>query len=583
MSIHSPERFRVLCVEDEPDILRDIAEELAEHGFRVEQAANAEAAMAAIGRELPDLVVCDVQMPGMNGIELLEELRGRGDAQALVPFVFLTAFSDRETVLNGRRAGADDYLVKPVDYDLLIATVEAHLGNAAARTAAERERLRHGAAQTTQANVGDMTGRDEAGRDAAQAHIARGGGAIAVVKIEGLRDIERRFASHGRDHVARCIARITRSAGLHVFALHSHAWAVAGPDLAGLQRALEKLVTVRLREGGKAQGDRTNLRARIKVSAVVAGTMDTSGQTQDAAALLDRLMQSARLLQQDGGGRVLALDGQEMSDIRLASAIRAELVTALRQGQLHVCFQPKVDARSGEPTSAELLVRWESPLLGHLSPATFIPVVERAGLLSHLTDWVLRQAAIAQGALRRAGLGARLAVNIGASEFNESLPGRIACIFAEHGADESLLEVEVTETSMLADPQGAGAIVRALHERGIGVALDDFGTGYSSLTHLQACAIDTIKIDRSFVQRVAESGTDQKIVMGIIGLAKMLGVDTVAEGVELESQRRWLADHDCTALQGYVFSRPLRFEDYCRLLQGWPGALPAAHPVTSTP
>lgn len=258
--------------------------------------------------------------------------------------------------------------------------------------------------------------------------------------------------------------------------------------------------------------------------------------------------------------------------MRLASSIRAELITALRQGQLHVCFQPKVSAGSGAPLSAEVLVRWQSPMLGHLSPATFIPVVERAGLLSHLTDWVLRQAAVAQLQLVRSRPPPRLAVNIGGSEFTVDLPDRIAAIFAEHGAREDLLEVEVTKTSMMADPGQAEGIVNALHQRGIGVALDDFGTGYSSLSHLQACPVDTIKIDRSFVQGVAESGPDQKIVLGIIGLARSLGVETVAEGGELESQRRRLAAHECDTLQGYVISRPLRFEDSCALLRAWPEA-----------
>jgi len=266
---------------------------------------------------------------------------------------------------------------------------------------------------------------------------------------------------------------------------------------------------------------------------------------------------------------MLELEGPELSELRLAGAIRSELVGAIDQGELHVHFQPKVDAETGLPRSGEVLVRWQSPLLGHLSPAMFIPVVERAGLLPHVTDWVLQQTALAQVALVADGLPARLAVNIGASEFNADLPDRITRIFQEYGADESLLEVEVTETSVLTDPAAAEAIVQALHARGITVALDDFGTGYSSLSHLQNCTIDTIKIDRSFVTRVAEAGPEQTIVLGIIGIARMLGMETVAEGVELESQRAWLALNACDTLQGYMISRPVRFEDYRAWLADW--------------
>ncbi|ABP64640.1 diguanylate phosphodiesterase (plasmid) [Novosphingobium aromaticivorans DSM 12444] len=440
--------------------------------------------------------------------------------------------------------------MKPVDYDLLIAAVEGHLHNAALRQAAAR------------AAPGSDGSADE--REALLARLAASpaGEGVAVAKIDTQPELARRLAGKDADYLSRLVHRLAHRRGLAAFRLHSHAWALTGDD-GTLTNTLAPMVDMQFRDRG-ALGIAT---ARITLSVVTGRTSDM----ETPEVLVDRLMESARLLQRDGGGRMLALDGPDMSEIRLATSIRTELVTAIRQGQLHVCFQPKVDAESGAPVSAEVLVRWESPLLGHLSPATFIPVVERAGLLGHVTDWVLRQAAASQVALRNAGLPARLAVNIGASEFNDALPSRIARIFAEHSADESLLEVEVTETSVLTDPAEADLIVQALHARGIAVALDDFGTGYSSLAHLQACAVDTIKIDRSFVKRVAESGPDQKIVLGIISLARMLGMETVAEGVELESQRAWLTEHDCDTLQGYVISRPLRFEDYCALLEEWLG------------
>lgn len=546
MGAYSPEHFRVLCIEDEPDILRDLADELADHGFRVDQACSAEAALGKISASMPDLVICDMQMPGMNGLQLLENLRAHKDARALVPFVFLTAFSDRETVINGRKAGADDYLVKPVDYDLLIATVESHLSNAAQRAAAAKQSaVANGTVSQRDALVERLT-------------TLSADAALAVVKADSHTEVARRFSGN----IDAVVARLSRAAGVEAFRLNAHGWAVLGLDSALLARTIEPLVQLRLRDTSRKGS------ARATLSGVIAPVGKDTPE-DEANSLLDRLMESARLLQREGGGQLLEFDGPEMSDVRLASSIRAELITALRQGQLHVCFQPKVSAGSGAPLSAEVLVRWQSPMLGHLSPATFIPVVERAGLLSHLTDWVLRQAAVAQLQLVRSGLPPRLAVNIGGSEFTADLPDRIAAIFAEHGAREDLLEVEVTETSMMADPGQAEGIVNALHQRGIGVALDDFGTGYSSLSHLQACPVDTIKIDRSFVQGVGESGPDQKIVLGIIGLARSLGVETVAEGVELESQRRWLAAHECDTLQGYVISRPLRFEDYCALLRAW--------------
>ncbi len=565
MNAYSPRQFKVLCIEDEPEILRDIADELADHGFQVDQAASAELALPCIDSGAPDLIICDMQMPGMNGLQLLENLRARTDAMAHVPFVFLTAFGDRETAIHGRKAGADDYLVKPVDFDLLIAAVESHLRNAAQRETATRNAASLKAGTTA-------PGYDEMIACLATQPV---GTALAVVKLDNHPELARRFDLSDETRTSRLIMRLARWGGFRAFRLQPHIWVVvmpdagpdAGPDaITGTKRLrtlLEQIVCLNLRDRFSPATS-----ARITHSIVLGQT----GSEETPAALIDRMRESARLLQREGGARLLCLDGPELCELRLAGAIRSELVGAIDQGELHVHFQPKVDAGTGLPRSGEVLVRWESPLLGHLSPAMFIPVVERAGLLPHVTDWVLKQTALAQVSLVRDGLPARLAVNIGASEFNARLPQRIAAIFCECGADESLLEVEVTETSVLADPAAAEAIVQALHARGITVALDDFGTGYSSLSHLQNCTIDTIKIDRSFVTRVAEAGPEQTIVLGIIGIARTLGMETVAEGVELESQRQWLALNACDTLQGYIISRPVRFDEYRAWLKAYPKA-----------
>ncbi len=554
MSAYSPEQFKVLCIEDEPEILRDIADELADHGFIVDQAASAELALPRIDSGTPDLIICDMQMPGMNGLQLLEKLRARSDAMATVPFVFLTAFGDRETTIHGRKAGADDYLVKPVDFDLLIAAVESHLRNAAQREAATRT-----AASLETGPI--VPGYDELVEYLAELPV---GTALAVIKMDTQPELARRFDGKKSKHFNRLMLRLARMHGLRTFRLKSHVWSTTMAEAARLRAVLKPMIQIDLRDP-LSEG---NARAKVTHSIVTAQT----SADEPHSALVDRMMESARLLHREGGAQMFALEGHELSELRLAGAIRSELVGAIDQGELHVHFQPKVNAETSLPRSGEVLVRWESPLLGHLSPARFIPVVERAGLLPHVTDWVLKQTALAQVALVREGLPARLAVNIGASEFKEDLPDRITRIFQDSGADENLLEVEVTETSVLTDPAAAEAIVQALHARGITVALDDFGTGYSSLSHLKNCTVDTIKIDRSFVTRVAESGPDQKIVLGIIGIARMLGMETVAEGVELESQRAWLVLNECDTLQGYMISRPVRFEEYCAWLRTWKAA-----------
>ena len=544
--------FRILCIEDEPEILSDLVDELREHGFRVDAAADAEMALPLIRTMNPDLIVCDMQLPGMSGVQLLQLLRGSEDPSHSVPFVFLTAFGDRTAMIEGRRAGADDYLVKPIDYDLLIAAVESHLHNALRRAelAAGRSRL-----------PGDDDSHRDCDRLLGQL-VERGPGtALAVAKIDNLAEGLRRFANRPPQLVAALARRLAAIAGVEAYWLNAHTIAFTGEDAGRLDQALDSLLNLRLRDRVSEAGPSVPLGFSIVTGRTVDG--------EDGALLLDRLNDAARLVQREGGGRKLALDGPELQGLRLAGAIRAELVDAIGQGQMHVCLQPMVRVSDGLPICAEVLVRWESPTLGALSPALFIPVIERAGLLAHVTDWVLAQAACCQVELVRRGLPARLSINVGAAEFTADLSGRIASIFAEHGADLALLEVEITETSLIADPAVARSVAAELHALGVTLALDDFGTGFSSLSNIQSCAVDAIKIDRSFVDRLEQSETNRRIVTGIMQLASALGLETIAEGVELIEQQRWLANQGCAVMQGYLFARPLRFEDYCRVVDEW--------------
>ena len=549
MSDLSPGQFRVLCIEDEPEILRDIAEELRDHGFQVEAAPSAEAALPIITQQVPDLILCDMQMPGMSGIELLENLRARSDAAASIPFVFLTAFGDRTTMINGRKAGADDYLVKPVDYDLLIAAVESHLHNAMRRSESVR------AEAPPPAGPSKLNGSQMLLEALTQAPADT---LLVIAKADNPTELARRFAHLKRPAVQHVSDRLARRAGVQMFWLNAYTIAILGHDEAHIAATCEWLRHLRMRDYHNA----VLPKVRIRWSVVCGRT----GHALAGADLLDRLLNATRLLQREGGNRVESLDSTEMQQIQLANSIRAELISSIRHGELHVCFQPKINARDGTPVAAEVLVRWESPMLGQLAPGTFIPIIERAGLLPHLTDWVLQQAASVQIALAKEGLPAKLAVNIGATEFNADLPKRIDRIFAESGAAPELLEIEITETSVLADQETANTIIQALQSRGITVALDDFGTGFSSLSYLQSCHVNAIKIDRSFVFHVIEREGDQKIIQGIIGIANLLSLEIIAEGVETEAQRRYLIEQGCTTLQGYLMSRPLMLDAYRRYL-----------------
>lgn len=539
-----PAAFRILCIEDDSDIREDMADALRHHGFQVDEAVSAQAALDVVEGQTPNLIVCDIQMPGMSGLDFLELLRSREDRLGAIPFIFLTAFGDRASELDGRRRGADDYLLKPVDFDMLIAAVESHLRNAMRRQAQTAPKMPEGLAYL----LPDRAALVERLEQAASGHVT------AFVAIENLSEILHRLDMRPAGHALGRVQHLLARAGVDAFCVNSRKFALVGPA-DRVERALDFLNQMRFRDMRTSETLMLSLRASIATANLPAGN--------SAEQLVDDLTKAVRLIQREDGGRTHDLGDKALAELRMGGVIRSGLAKAIRRGELHVCLQPQVLAETGELIGAEVLARWEDPTFGNLSPATFIPVIERAGLLPYLTDWVLREAALCQCDLLAQGLPARLSVNIGATEFNGELPGRIAAICQEVGADPRLIDLEITETAMLENTRVAREVSIALRKIGMAIALDDFGTGFSSLDYLRQCPVDIIKLDRSFIEHVVGCTADGKIVENIIQLAHSLGLRTIAEGVETRKQRHWLANHGCDMIQGYLIARPLRFEEYC--------------------
>ncbi|MES2263615.1 MAG: EAL domain-containing protein [Pseudomonadota bacterium] len=232
---------------------------------------------------------------------------------------------------------------------------------------------------------------------------------------------------------------------------------------------------------------------------------------------------------------------------------------ALEQDEFELYLQAQVDLDSGQIIGAEALLRWHHPELGMVSPDRFIPIAEESGLILPLGDWVLRRAVELLSGWRGRGLGhLRLAVNLSARQCHGgNLLPLLDRLLAESGVAPALLEMEITESAAMQDPERSRALLRELRTRGIKVAIDDFGTGYSSLSYLKLFEIDRIKIDRGFVKDIETDPNDAVIVAATIALAHSLGLGVVAEGVETPAQRAFLSSKRCDEAQGYLFARPL--------------------------
>ena len=230
--------------------------------------------------------------------------------------------------------------------------------------------------------------------------------------------------------------------------------------------------------------------------------------------------------------------------------------------QLH--YQPQKSLATGEVIGAEALLRWQHPELGWVSPAEFIPIAEKSGMITAIGTWVLETAV---NQLKRWLLDGMppivMAVNLSAVQFRQAgLPELVTRILDEAGVARHLLELELTESVAAYDPLGAIDIMDRLHACGIRMSIDDFGTGYSSLSYLKRFKVHKLKIDQSFIRGVTEDRDDQAIVTAIIGLARSLGLQTIAEGVETLEQMRYLHAEGCDEIQGYWFSRPVPPEQF---------------------
>jgi EAL domain-containing protein (putative c-di-GMP-specific phosphodiesterase class I) len=221
-------------------------------------------------------------------------------------------------------------------------------------------------------------------------------------------------------------------------------------------------------------------------------------------------------------------------------------------------YQPKLDLRSNRIVSVEALLRWQHPTRGLLPPAEFLEVAESTGLIDPLTDWVLEHAIAQLAQWQREGSFLNIAVNVSARNLrNESLPDNVFERLVAAGVAPSSLEIEITETSLIADPIRATGVLQRLRDHGVRISLDDFGQGYTSLAQLGTLPLAELKIDRSFVARMLESPNDRTIVTTVIELGHSFGLEVVAEGAETDDVLAALAALGCDTAQGYALTPAL--------------------------
>jgi diguanylate cyclase (GGDEF)-like protein/PAS domain S-box-containing protein len=389
--------------------------------------------------------------------------------------------------------------------------------------------------------------------------------ALLVMDLDRFKEVNDAFGHHSGDVLLQQVALRLREelrGSDTVARLGGDEFAMVLPNIGGLP--------------GAARAARKILRALEAPFGIERETVDIGASLgialfpdhgEDADTLLRHADVAMYVAKRSGTGFAFyTIEQDTHSPTRLA--LLAELRHAIEEGNLMLHYQPKLEIRTGRIVGAEALLRWEHPQQGLLMPDDFIPLAEHTGLIRPLGLWVIDAALRQCKAWQRAGLKLKLAINLSMRNLHDpQLPETFERLLKRHGLAAGWLQVEITESALMADPEHSMRVLTALERMGIRLAVDDYGTGYSSLAYLRRLPVDELKIDKSFVLDMAREENDAVIVRSTIELGHNLGLTVTAEGVEDRQTWDLLAANDCDLAQGYFFSQPLSARELNRMLR----------------
>lgn len=330
-----------------------------------------------------------------------------------------------------------------------------------------------------------------------------------------------------------------------------------------LENMLEELVD-QLSKHQKVMFSMDNMSHRLDYCIGIALAVDAKGDIDLWGKNADFALYKART---EGSGAICWFDDQLLNETIRQHQIETEIRDALANDQFVLQYQPKVSIKDASIIGAEALVRWNHPHLGPISPAEFIPVAEKTTQIVPLGQWIIFQACAQAKHLNDQGLDVCIAVNVSTVQFAHADLFDVVCkALKETQLPSHLLQIEITESTLMSDPEHITDICRQLRAVGVTIAIDDFGVEYSCLKYLKQLPIDVLKIDKCFVDECSISHSDRVLVNTIVQMGHSLGIKVIAEGVEHEEQLAVLRELNCDQYQGYLFSQPLSYQEFSSML-----------------
>jgi diguanylate cyclase (GGDEF)-like protein len=560
-------RLRVLMIEDSPADATLVQWELKNAGYEasVRRVETASELQAALDEDTWDVVTCDYRLPQFSAPAALELVHNHG---ADVPFIVISGTIGEQAAVEMMRAGAHDYLMKG-QLARLGPAIERELRDAAGRAQRVQAEasLHHQAFHDVLTSLPNRTWlRAELERMLDPVADNSEPFALLLMDLDRFKEVNDTLGHQSGDLLLQQVGPRFRAELLEMDLLAR----LGGDEFAVLLPRADA-------ERACAVAERL-LRALERPFEIDCSEVELGGSIgvalhpehgNDADALLRRADIAMYSAKEAHSGVALY---ESQADLHSPERLRllADLRRAIEGGELVLHYQPQVDVRTGTLAAVEALVRWRHPQRGLVAPDVFIPLAEQTRLIRPLSRWVLGTALRQYAEWHAAGLSIPIALNLSAHDLHDpTLPDLVTELLRSYAVPPEHLRVEITESSLMADPTRARDVLARLRAVGVQIAIDDFGTGYSSLAYLKDLAVDELKIDGSFVDAMSADAGARAIVRAVIDLSDDLGLRVVAEGVEDQATWEALAALGCDVAQGYYFAPPLGAAD----VAGWAAGL----------
>ncbi|MEM9540318.1 MAG: EAL domain-containing protein [Cyanobacteria bacterium P01_E01_bin.42] len=563
--------IKILAIEDDENIRDNLLEVLCLEGYDLVAAPNGRHGLQLAREESPDLILCDLMLPELNGYEVLQSIRQNTDL-ANIPFIFLTGKAEKEYFRQGMELGADDYLTKPFSLSELLGAIETQLQ--------KRERLSDRLRQAEH-HIDYLLHHDPlvclpnklslqkslqkwlSERIPAEMQEERNGTiCLCVLALDRFDRLQKTLSHQGMEVILQSVARrlqcyCSDSIYLAYFALNQFVFLLYNSNIREFTREIfqdfrhpfflrdrELFLTVSM---GIALRDRSDL---------------------DLETLLNRAEIAKNYAGKKGGDRLQYYTPSLYLQSLERLFLETHVPSALARQELQVYYQPQVNANTGKIIGMEALMRWIHPQKGKISPARFIPVAEDLGTIVEMGEWILQTACQqVRDWQERYNERFSLAVNLSVRQLQDvRFCDRLRKVLQATRFPADCLELELTESVLVDNIRVTRQKINELKSLGIAIAIDDFGTGYGSLNYLQQFSFDVVKIDRCFIQDLDSNATNAAIVTTVVEMARRLNCRAIAEGVSTAADLSFLQKQGCYALQGYLLSQPLPSPAFAALL-----------------